>query len=121
VLVYDAFQSPLAQPRNVIGGYIVSSFVGVSVRIIGDHIFTPDIYVTAAFAMMLSIIVMNITKTVHPPGGACAVIAVIGGDMVHGLGYGYMLTATGGAFVVLTVALLGNNLVPTRQYPLYWW
>ena len=64
---------------------------------------------------------MNLTKTQHPPGGAAALIAVIGDDTLVNLGYGYMLTCGGGALLMLSVALLGNNLVPGRQYPVFWW
>jgi CBS domain-containing membrane protein len=119
VLLYEAYQSPLAQPRSVFGSYCVCSFAGVSVRLICDIIGIPR-YVTAPMAAAFGILGMNLTKTVHPPGGAVAIIAVIGGKTVEGLGYGYCLTAMGGAFIMITWACLGNNLIPTRQYPLYW-
>jgi CBS-domain-containing membrane protein len=64
---------------------------------------------------------MNLTKTVHPPGGACALIAVIGGPAVWNLGFGFMATSVGAAVIMVIVAVVGNNLVPTRQYPVYWW
>jgi hypothetical protein len=119
VLVYEAYLSPLAQPRNVFGGYFVSSITGVTVRIVCSPIGIP-FWVTGALALSLAIAVMNVTKTVHPPGGACALIAVIGGPMIHSLGYGYVATSIGGALIMLGVALLGNNLIPTRHYPQYW-
>lgn len=64
---------------------------------------------------------MNLTKTVHPPGGACALIAIIGGPSVTNLGFGYILTSFGGVFIMVVFALIGNNLIPTRKYPVYWW
>ena len=64
---------------------------------------------------------MHLTKTLHPPGGATALIAVIGGDSVHRLGYLYALIPAGaGAVVLLIVALLVNNMVPSRRYPEFW-
>lgn len=72
-------------------------------------------------AVAIAILGMNLTKTLHPPGGACSLIAVIGGSTVHSLGYGYVLTSIGAAFIMLCVAVIGNNLVPFRQYPVYWW
>lgn len=119
MLVYDAYQSPLAQPYNVIGSYLVSSFIGVTVRITCNHIGIPE-WVKGSFALAFAIIAMNLTKTTHPPGGACALISVIGGQMIHDLGYGYVLTSTGAAIIMVAVAVLGNNLIPSRQYPLYW-
>lgn len=120
MLLYEAFQSPLAQPRNVIGSYVFCSFTGVTVRIICMDLIGIQRWVTGAIAVGCAIAVMNLTKTIHPPGGACALIAVIGGDNIRALGYGYMATSFGAAFTMVCVALLGNNLALDRQYPLYW-
>ncbi len=120
ILLYDAYQSPLAQPRNVLGAYLVCSFTGVSVRIICGYI-GLERWTTCAFSIAISVVFMNLTKTVHPPGGACALLAVIGGKGIWDLGFGFIATTMGGAFIMLMVALIGNNLLPTRQYPLYWW
>lgn len=119
VLVYEAYQSPLAQPRNVVGGFFVTAVTGVSTRLFCQEAGIPD-FVAGALSLAIGLAAMNLTKTVHPPGGACALLAVIGGKSVHALGYGYVLTSTGGAFVMVAVAVLGNNLVASRQYPLYW-
>jgi CBS-domain-containing membrane protein len=120
VLVYEAYQSPLAQPRNVIGGYLVTSLTGVSVRLLCQRVGVPD-FVAGALSLAVGLAAMNLTKTLHPPGGACALIAVIGGKSVHALGYGYVLTSVGASLIMVAVAVLGNNLVASRQYPLYWW
>ena len=61
------------------------------------------------------------TNTVHPPGGATALIAVIGGEQIHQLGFWYVLAPAGlGALVLLMVALLVNNLSKDQRYPEYW-
>ena len=74
VLVYGIIQSPFSQPRNLVGGHVISAFIGVTV-----HKLAPDIiWIAAPLAVSLSIISMQITKTLHPPGGATAFIAVIG-------------------------------------------
>src|SRR5690606_38916268 len=68
VLVYGVIQSPLAQPRNLLGGHLVSAIVGVTVQM-----FLPDIlWLAAPLAVSLSIVMMQVTKTLHPPGGATA-------------------------------------------------
>jgi CBS-domain-containing membrane protein len=65
---------------------------------------------------------MLLTNTAHPPGGATALLAVIGGDQPHALEYLYVLAPTGaGACLLLLVAPLVNNLARHRRYPLYWW
>ncbi|XPS87177.1 Hpp family protein [Desulfosarcina variabilis str. Montpellier] len=117
VLIYGAIRSPLAQPRNLIGGHMLSAAIGVAAyQFLGG---LP--WLAAALAVSIAIAVMHLTKTLHPPGGATALIAVIGGDAVHQLGYIYILMPAGlGALVMLIVALLINNLAPTRRYPEYW-
>ena len=64
---------------------------------------------------------MLLTKTLHPPAGATALIAVIGGKKVHDLGFFYAFVPAGlGALILLLVALLVNNLSRNRKYPEYW-
>lgn len=122
MLVYDQklIKVPVAQPRNVIGGYVVSSFTGVVVRIICGYV-GLERWTTGAFAVMFALITMSATKTLHPPAGAVALISVIGGPGIWDMGFGYVLTSAGGSFVMVMVAWLGNNLMPGRQYPAYWW
>uniref|UniRef100_A0A7C5EN78 HPP family protein n=1 Tax=Desulfobacca acetoxidans TaxID=60893 RepID=A0A7C5EN78_9BACT len=117
VLIYGATKSPLAQPRNLIGGHIISALIGVSAW----KLLHPCPWLAAALAVSVSIAVMHLTKTLHPPGGATALIAVIGGPKVHQLGYLYVLMPVmAGALIMLAVALVVNNLAPTRRYPEYW-
>jgi CBS-domain-containing membrane protein len=78
-------------------------------------------WLAAALAVSITIALMHLTKTLHPPGGATALIVVIGGDAVHSLGYLYVLIpVTSGAVVMLIIALLVNNLAPNRRYPEFW-
>jgi CBS-domain-containing membrane protein len=117
VLVYGAIKSPLAQPRNLIGGHIISALVGVAcVKLFGG-----TVWLAAALAVSLAIVAMLATKTLHPPGGATALIAVIGGPKIHALGFLYAFIPAGaGALVLLLVALLVNNFPKNRKYPEYW-
>jgi len=119
VLLYEAYYSPLSQPRNVIGGYIVSSFLGVTTRLICGFIGIPN-WIQGAIAVGVAVIGMTLTKTVHPPAGGSALIAVIGGSLIESLGFGYVLTSAGAAIIMVAVAVIGNNLIPSRHYPLYW-
>jgi CBS-domain-containing membrane protein len=117
VLVYAAIKSPLAQPRNLIGGHIISGLVGAACW----QVFGGTVWLAAALAVSLAIVAMLATKTLHPPGGATALIAVIGGPKIHALGFLYALIPAGaGALVLLLVALLVNNLSKNRKYPEYW-
>lgn len=117
VLVYGAVRSPLAQPRNVLGGHVISAVIGVCAY----QVFGDAVWLSAAVAVSTAIAAMHVTKTLHPPGGATALIAVIGGDSVHSLGYMYALLPVGfGAAVLLAVAVLVNNIPKSRRYPEFW-
>ncbi|KAA5821884.1 HPP family protein [Algibacter amylolyticus] len=114
VLVFGAIQSPLAQPRNLIGGQVISAIIGVTV-----YKYLPNvIWLSAPLAVALSIIAMQITRTLHPPGGATALIAVIGTEKITALGYLYVLTPVlSGTIILFVVALIFNNLTQYRSYP----
>jgi CBS domain-containing membrane protein len=114
VLVYGSIQSPLAQPRNLLGGHLISAFIGVTI-----YKFLPEIvWLTAPLAVSLSIVLMQVSKTLHPPGGATALIAVIGSEKIKSLGYGYILSPIlSGVLVLLVTALIFNNMTSYRKYP----
>ena len=141
VLIYGATKSPLAQPRNLIGGHIISAIIGVvcykllgsgitntfvdSNNIIGAACYivlgTPHMWIASSLAVATAIAAMHATKTLHPPGGATALIAVIGSDSIHNLGFLYALIPVGaGALIMLIVALLVNNIPKSRRYPEFW-
>lgn len=118
VLIYGAIKSPLAQPRNLLGGHIFSALIGVTSYVL----FHSEMWFAAAIAVATAIAVMHATRTLHPPGGATALIAVIGGESVHKLGYLYALIPTAvGASIMLAVALLVNNIPKGRRYPEFWY
>ncbi len=112
ILIYGAPDAPLSQPRNVIFGHLLSAAVGVTIyRLFG---FT---WTAAAMATTIALILMLITKTTHPPGGATALFAVLGRAEPI-----YILTpVVTGAVIMVIVGILTNNLSPNRQYPRYWW
>ncbi|MEI8606429.1 HPP family protein [Pseudoalteromonas sp. B160] len=120
VLVYGAPLAEFSQPRNLIGGHVLSALVGVTVA----KLLTADLMLASALAVSLSVAVMHLTRTLHPPGGATALIAVIGGSGIQQLGYYYVVSPVlFGTTIMLLVGLLVNNLSrnPKRHYPVYWW
>jgi len=117
VLIYGAIKSPLAQPRNLVGGHVFSALVGVA----SYQIFHDYIWLAAAVSVATAIAVMHATRTLHPPGGATALIAVIGGENIHNLGFMYALFPVGGGvLILLIIALLVNNIPKNRRYPEFW-
>ncbi len=111
VLLFDAVDSPLAQPRNLVGGHVLSAGVAVIVvALVGS---SP---LTMAIAVGLAIFVMNLTHTTHPPGGATALIGVqgaVGPEFI-------LLPVLAGALILLIMALFTNNVVYHRSYPKHW-
>ncbi len=71
-------------------------------------------YVATSIALMMA------TRTIHPPGGATALIAVVGSDAVHVLGWGYLFPVMMGALLLLLIALVSNNLFEPGSYPERW-
>jgi len=119
VLVYGAPQADFSQPRNLIGGHVISAIIGITVY----KYINLDISMLGALAVSLSIIAMQFTSTMHPPGGATALIAIIGGDTIHNLNYMYVFTPIAvGASILLIIALVVNNFSnnPKRHYPRCW-
>lgn len=114
VLLYGNPQSPLSQPRNLIGGHVISAIIGVCIY----QLFPEMLIVSAPLAVSLSIFFMQVSRTLHPPGGATALIAVIGSSHIKSFGYWYAaFPVLSGALILLTVALVVNNLSSDRSYP----
>lgn len=126
VLLFATPQSPLAQPRNVLGGHVLSALVGVTVVYVMGAVFNGlggdfaslHLVLGASLAVSLAIALMFLTDTLHPPGGATALIAVIGGESIHSLGYWYVLTPTlSGACILVFMTWLLSKLTPSSPYP----
>ena len=114
VLIYGIINSPFSQPRNLIGGHLISALVGVTVH----KLIPQELWLACATSVSLSIVLMQMTKTLHPPGGATALIANIGSEKITNLGYLYVLSPVlTGVIILLVVALVFNNITEHREYP----
>lgn len=114
VLIFGATNSPLAQPRNLIGGHLISAIIGVTV-----HKLLPDqLWLASGLAVATSIVAMQMTKTLHPPGGATALIANIGSEKIKALGWMYILSPVmTGVLIMFAIAMIVNNIPRNRHYP----
>lgn len=113
VLLFAVPHSALAQPWNVMGGHLISALIGVSCAR-----FIPDILLAAALSVGFAIAAMHYLRCIHPPGGATALSAVIGGSMVHEMGYTYVLQPVLiNAIVILGIAIVFNALFDYYRYP----
>lgn len=105
VLLFAVPASPLAQPWSILGGNLVAALVGVTAaRII------PEPLLAAPVAAAVAIAVMGALRCLHPPSGAVALTAVLGGPAVQVAGYGFVLwPVLAGSAVMVVAAMLFNN------------
>ncbi len=118
VLLFAVPASPLAQPWPVIGGNVISALVGLAVVQL-----VPDWRLAAAIAVAAAILVMSVLRCLHPPGGAAALLPVLGGAAIREAGLGFALAPVGlNAALLVAVGLLFHRLsghsYPHRPAPL---
>lgn len=113
VLLFAVPQGILSQPWSVAAGHFISALIGVSCfQLLGDNVWA------GALAVGLSVAAMHYLRCIHPPGGATALTAVIGGDQVQTLGYQFLLfPVMVNVAVMLLVATVFNSFFYWRRYP----
>jgi len=112
VLIYGIPHSPLSRYRNVFGGHVLSAIIGVTIQ----HFYGHLPWLAPALAVSLAIVVMQITRTIHPPGGATALIAVIGSEKIKSLGYLYVVFPVGiGVVLMLAVGTMITKVSRNRK------
>lgn len=111
VLVFGVWNAPLSQPRNVIGGHLISAFIGIAVyKIMGNSPMSIGIGVGLAIAVMI------LTKTTHPPAGADPIVAIMAGSS-----WGFLFKPVlVGAIIIVLIAIIVNNFSKIRKYPTFW-
>ena len=113
VLLFAAPHGQLSQPWPLVMGHLVSAIIGVSCELTIEN---P--IVAAGAAVGLAITAMYYGRCIHPPGGATALTAVLGGAALRELGFGYVIVpVTLNVMVLLSVAVLFNAPFPWRRYP----
>lgn len=111
---------PLAQPRALIGGHFIAALIGVCITKL-FHLnsdFENLRWLAGTLATAISIVVMQMTATTHPPAGATALLASVNDDVLN-IGWYYLPVILLSSILVFAVALLVNNI--QRRYPVYWW
>lgn len=111
VLVFSAWNAPLSQPRNIIGGHLISTFIGLLIY----HLFGNEPWLIA-LAVGLAISTMMLTKTTHPPAGADPLVVMLGA-----YSWTYLFSPVLiGSLIIVIFAMLINNLRSNRHYPTFW-
>ncbi|HEY4202549.1 MAG TPA: HPP family protein [Devosiaceae bacterium] len=112
VLLFAVPASPLAQPWSIIGGNTLSALVAVLVvQFVHDPILAPGLAVCAAIA------VMSLARCLHPPGGAAALSAVIGGPAVLAAGYVFPFVPVALNSALLVALGIVFHRLSRRAYP----
>jgi len=115
VLLFAVPHGPLSQPWSVFGGHMSAAFIGVS-----SALLIQDPFIAASVAVGLTIAVMYYLNCIHPPGGATALTAVVGGETIHQMGYAFLITPVLLNVVsILFIAVLFNSLFHWRRYPAF--
>lgn len=113
VLLFAVPHGALSQPWALIGGHTVSAFIGVTCAML-----VPNLFIAAALAVGLAIGAMHYLHCIHPPGGATALTAVIGGPAVHAMGFQFLVTPVLlNAAIILLTAIGANYFFAWRRYP----
>lgn len=111
VLVFAVPNSPLAQPRNLIIGNLIGGIISVLMVVL----FGSEPWVMA-LSVATAIKVMQMTKTLHPPGGAVALVGVLSQAT-----WDFILTPVlAGSIILLLCTFVFNNIMPERSYPRHW-
>ena len=113
VLLFAVPHGKLSQPWSLVGGHVISALVGV----VCYKLF-KDPYLASGLAVGLAIGAMHVLNCIHPPGGATALAAVIGGPAIHSLGFSYVLSPILlNTLIILIIAIIFNGFFPWRRYP----
>lgn len=113
VLLFAVPHGVLSQPWPVLGGHMLSALIGISCQQ-----WLPSGFLTAGFAVGLAVGAMYYLRCIHPPGGASALTAVVGGSEVYDMGYAFLLyPILLNVLVMLAVAVMFNLLFHWRRYP----
>lgn len=113
VILFAISHSPLAQPWPMIGGNLLPALIGVTIAKL-----VPDMVLAMALSLALSLLVMQMLHCLHPPGGAVAILPMLGGPDVLAMGFHFVLIPVGlNVLLMLLLALLINNVLPGRRYP----
>lgn len=112
LLLFAIPSSPLAQPWSIIGGNTVSALIGL---LVGRYI--PEPAVAAGSAVALAIAGMSLLRCLHPPGGAAALTAALGGPIVAAYGLGFAFVPVGLNALVLTLLGVLFHRFSSHSYP----
>lgn len=122
ILEYNTIESPLSQPRNLIFGHMLAATIGVGITklflLLPHDRFMQLRWLAGALSVGTASSLMSITKTIHPPAGATALLAATSPEVLQ-IGWWLVILVLLGAVLMLASAMIVNNLY--KRFPIYWW
>jgi len=113
VLLFAIPHGALSQPWALFMGNLISAFIGVA-----SYMLVPNIFIAAGLAVGLSVGAMHLLNSIHPPGGATALVAVVGGPVIHDLGFMYIFSPIFiNVMSMFIMAIVFNSIFDWRRYP----
>jgi|JFJP01.1.fsa_nt_gi CBS domain-containing membrane protein len=113
ILVIAVHHSPLSQPWAVIGGHLVGALSGLLATLLVENSI-----LACMLAIMLTVLLQMTLRCLHAPGGGTALLPILGGAALQAEGFGFIGVVLLNGLVLVVAALLVNNLLPGRHYPL---
>jgi len=110
LLVFAAHSLPFSQPRQIVGGHLISTFTALSIwNVFGKSHLSIGLTLAIVLFLMISL------KFIHPPAAASAMVAIN-----TEAGWGFLLSIVLSSVLLILISLLYNNLFKNRQYPKQW-
>eukprot|EP01103_Thecamoeba_quadrilineata_P014296 TRINITY_DN421_c0_g2_i1.p1 TRINITY_DN421_c0_g2~~TRINITY_DN421_c0_g2_i1.p1 ORF type:complete len:235 (-),score=12.66 TRINITY_DN421_c0_g2_i1:134-817(-) len=128
-LIFGMPETPLAQPRNVIGGHTIAATIGLCMdsafgAAYGESTTLPDNplkWLACALSTSITTVLMMFTKTMHPPAGGTSLIPIIGSPTIKILGWLFIPVVIMDVLILIIIGILINNIPVARRYPQFWW
>lgn len=115
MLLFGLPLAPVSHPWNLVGGHLVSALVGVSCY----KLFPNELF-ASSLAIPVAMLAMHALRCMHPPGGATAITAVIGGPNVHELGYAFVVVPVFiNAIILLSIAMAVGTLRENNPFEVH--
>lgn len=111
IMLFMSYNNVFAQPRNVVGGHLMAALAAIIV----SQFVGPEWWAVTIVAVLTALL-MIVTNTIHPPGGGTAIAAFLGGYSPSEL----IISVILGTVIMILAALVVNNAISSRKYPLFW-
>lgn len=117
VLLFGQPESPLTQPRNVLGGHLAGGVIGLCAGLFVEPMLLQAPWVITAVAVATTLVVMQATRCVHPPAGATAIVCQQSAHTWDML----VAPVLTGALLLVVLATCCHHAFARRRYPQQWW